>query len=150
MIGEELKANRKLKGWTQLELAQRIGVSKNTVINYEKGKTIPESKNKILESVFYPNTDENYSLVDKLNVLSPDLKRMAEAEDSPSQFILEQVLTKFHPAEVIDYLDSNREVYLTLEEFRLLAKSIVGISEIQSLKEEIKKINQRLDKFPND
>ncbi len=75
MIGEELKANRKLKGWTQLELAQRIGVSKNTVINYEKGKTIPESKNKILENVFYPSTDKNYPLVDKLNILSLDLKR---------------------------------------------------------------------------
>lgn len=58
MNGIEIKEKRIKLGLTQEELANLIGVSKNTVLNYEKGNTIPDSKIKILESVLnkeYPN-----------------------------------------------------------------------------------------------
>lgn len=38
---------KKLK-LSQSELAAKLGVSRNTVINYEKGKVIPESKKELL------------------------------------------------------------------------------------------------------
>lgn len=38
-------------GLTQEELAKKIGVSRNTIINYEKGGVIPESKIQLLQSL---------------------------------------------------------------------------------------------------
>ncbi|MBF4484401.1 helix-turn-helix domain-containing protein [Flavobacterium sp. CSZ] len=51
MNGLEIKEYRVKKGLTQEALAQLIGVSKNTILNYEKGKVIPESKNALLENI---------------------------------------------------------------------------------------------------
>ena len=41
-IGEVIRIYRKRKGITQQQLAEFIGVSVSTVINYEKGKSIPD------------------------------------------------------------------------------------------------------------
>lgn len=145
MTGEELKAKRKAQGWTQSQLAQRIGVSKGTVINYEKGKKIPESKNKILQEVFTGDILPTYTLNEKLNVLNEELKTYAKVNKNPSNYILEEILSKFHPVEIIEYLDRHREVFFKYEEFRLLSKNMVGTSDIELIKEEIQKIKKRLD-----
>lgn len=149
MTGEELRDKRKSMDWTQSQLAQRIGVSKGTVINYEKGKKIPESKNKILQEVFRKETDLIYPLANKISMLSPELLKRAKQSNDPSSFIIEEVLNKFHPVEVVDYIDRHRDEYFNLEEFRLLSKNVVGTNEIQNLKREIKKINERLDDMRN-
>ncbi|MCF4114715.1 MULTISPECIES: helix-turn-helix domain-containing protein [Dethiosulfovibrio] len=39
--GEVLKSARDLVGMTQVEAANRTGLSRNTIINYEKGYRIP-------------------------------------------------------------------------------------------------------------
>ena len=41
-IGSQIKEQRTLKGWTQLELGQRIGLGKNAISNYEKGFRSPK------------------------------------------------------------------------------------------------------------
>ena len=48
----EIKTNRKKNGLTQEALAKLLGVSKRTIINYEKGEVIPETKNELLHSIF--------------------------------------------------------------------------------------------------
>jgi len=131
MTGEDLKAKRKSQGWTQSQLAQRIGVSKGTVINYEKGKKIPP---------------QVYALNDKLNVLNEELRTYARVDKNPSNYILEEILSKFHPIEIVAYLDRHRELFFNLEEFRLLSKNMAGTSEIEQLREEIQDIKKRLDK----
>lgn len=145
MRGKELKAKRKSQGWTQSQLAQKIGVSKGTIINYEKGKKIPESKNKILHEVFVDDLSKNYALTEKLNVLNDEFKLYARNDKNPSTYTLEEILSKFHPIEIVAYLDKNREQFFNLEEFRLLAKNIVGVGEIAQLKEEVQAIKKRLD-----
>lgn len=145
MTAEELKTKRKLQGWTQSQLAQKIGVSKGTIINYEKGKKIPESKNKILQEVFIDHGPRNYALNEKLNVLNEELKTYAKTDDNPSNYVLEQILSKFHPVEIVAYLDRNRALFFNLDEFRLFAKNVVGTNEIEQLKEEIQAIKKRLD-----
>lgn len=40
-IGQKIKYLRKLKGWTQEQLARNLGVSLNTVQRWEIGKTKP-------------------------------------------------------------------------------------------------------------
>ncbi|AWH74845.1 hypothetical protein DCS32_11945 [Dokdonia sp. Dokd-P16] len=59
MTGEEIKLRRKELGLTQLELSKKIGVSVNTVVNYEKGKTIPDSKLSLLNSILLVDEKPN-------------------------------------------------------------------------------------------
>lgn len=145
MTGSELKLKRKEKGWTQEQLAQRIGVSKGTVINYEKGNRIPDSKNDILKNVFLSESNANFPLSAKLDILSAEFKLKAKNKNNPSQYILQEFLSRFHPVEIVYFLDKNRLVYFELEEFRLLAKNAVSTNEIEELRNEIKRINKRLD-----
>lgn len=51
MNSEDIKVARKRLGLSQQDLAEKIGVSKNTVYNYEQGKKIPESKITILRDI---------------------------------------------------------------------------------------------------
>lgn len=59
----EIKEHREKKGLTQEGLAKLIGVSKNTILNYEKGRVIPESKNELLEKILLQdNTNITHNL----------------------------------------------------------------------------------------
>lgn len=51
-----IKELRKEKGFSQTELAKKIGVSRQTIINYEKGEVIPESKKEILYNILQNKT----------------------------------------------------------------------------------------------
>jgi transcriptional regulator with XRE-family HTH domain len=51
MNAKELKEKRIKLGFTQEELAIRLGVSKRTIINYEKGEVIPITKSELINNV---------------------------------------------------------------------------------------------------
>jgi len=51
MEGLEIRQKREQLGLTQKELGDLIGASRETIINYEKGKPIPKSKSEILNKV---------------------------------------------------------------------------------------------------
>lgn len=51
----EIKQKREQLGLTQKELGDLIGASRETIINYEKGKPIPKSKSEILNKVLSPD-----------------------------------------------------------------------------------------------
>lgn len=40
-LGERLEKARKVNGWTQTELAERLGKSKRTVVRYESDAAVP-------------------------------------------------------------------------------------------------------------
>ena len=48
MYNLNIKELRKKKGWSQDTLAKKLGVSRQTIVNYEKGEVIPESKKELL------------------------------------------------------------------------------------------------------
>lgn len=52
MNGLEIEEKRKIIGFTQQELADKLGVSLKTIGNWEGGSTIPKTKLKMLESFF--------------------------------------------------------------------------------------------------
>ncbi|MGG8497937.1 helix-turn-helix domain-containing protein [Tenacibaculum sp. TC6] len=56
MTGEELKQNRKKLNLSQEELGKKLGLSKNTIYNYENGGVIPKSKLPVLINFFKQNT----------------------------------------------------------------------------------------------
>jgi len=47
----DIKALRKKNNWTQGDLAKKLGVHVNTILAYEKGSPIPDSKRALLEDV---------------------------------------------------------------------------------------------------
>lgn len=53
-IGEKIKHHRKLLGFTQTELGERLGVKKNAVSKWECGRVddIPASKIKLMAELF--------------------------------------------------------------------------------------------------
>tara|TARA_B100000378_G_scaffold70854_1_gene54069 strand:- start:4995 stop:5630 length:636 start_codon:yes stop_codon:yes gene_type:complete len=58
MTGDRIRINRKKLGLTQDQLAKKLGVSKRTIINYEKGETIPDSKSELLHQILFKSEDE--------------------------------------------------------------------------------------------
>jgi len=59
----EIKLKRKELGLTQDQLAKLVGVSKRTIINYEKGQVIPDTKREIFHNFL---KKEKGGLKDKL------------------------------------------------------------------------------------
>lgn len=51
--GIDIRNRRKELGFTQEELGKKIGVSRNTIKNYENGGVIPESKREILVNFLF-------------------------------------------------------------------------------------------------
>ncbi|OXB01717.1 hypothetical protein B0A75_04560 [Flavobacterium oncorhynchi] len=78
-----IKELRAQKGLSQSELAKRIGVSRQTIVNYEKGEVIPESKRDILYNILLNNdTDTDNELVGYYTKsLSGYSKKIAEKEE---------------------------------------------------------------------
>ena len=72
MNNVQLRENRKRCGFTQEKLAERLGVSKRTIINYEHGEVIPSTKDKILKAVLEPVVKERATIItDKIfNVIN--------------------------------------------------------------------------------
>lgn len=67
MNKEEIKKKREKKGLTQDQLAKLIGVTRQTVHNYEKGDVIPDSKiellKRVLNEVPYSDSEEKEGLI---------------------------------------------------------------------------------------
>ena len=57
-IGEKLQRLRKARGWTQEELAERVGVSRQSLSKWEANATLPDTANVIaLADLFGVTTD---------------------------------------------------------------------------------------------
>ena len=74
MDAKEIRKRRKAMGLTQMEFATLVGVSPNTIINWESGKNIPASKHPILDAVLNQPTKiyKNESTINEVN--EPDIK----------------------------------------------------------------------------
>lgn len=55
--GLKIRERRNELGITQEELGRKIGVSRNTINNYEKGNIIPDSKQEILNKILFGSDD---------------------------------------------------------------------------------------------
>ncbi len=51
----DLKRERISRGWSQMELAKKLGVSRGTISNYESDGVIPKTKLPILAQLFSAN-----------------------------------------------------------------------------------------------
>lgn len=58
----EIKTIRKKLGLTQADFAKKIGVSRDTVINYERGDKIPDSKIEMLNNLLFEKDEPKIGL----------------------------------------------------------------------------------------
>ena len=56
-LGRRIKRERERRGWTQVELAQAVGVGAKTISNWETGATIPMNRMGKLVEVLGPGID---------------------------------------------------------------------------------------------
>lgn len=74
MNGNDIRNKRKELGLTQKELATILGVSHNTIGNWEKGEVIPQSKEKLINNFLKNNIGyENKSQNDDLLILNEEV-----------------------------------------------------------------------------
>ena len=87
-IGSKIKEYRKTKGWTQLELGQKIGLGKNAISNYEKGFRSPKKDTMFdlanafdisIDDLFPPIKKENTQTVQEIKIpTSPLAQKITE------------------------------------------------------------------------
>ncbi len=78
IIGNELKEVRRELGLTQKGLAEELGVSLPTVVNWELGKSTPRGKNRLKLEAFIDKLNEeddllNQEMLDALQVVADEL-----------------------------------------------------------------------------
>ncbi len=78
IIGNELKEVRRELGLTQKGLAEELGVSLPTVVNWELGKSTPRGKNRLKLEAFIDELNKedellNQEMLDALQVVADEL-----------------------------------------------------------------------------
>lgn len=131
----ELRKNRRRLNLTQEELGKLIGVSKRTIINYEKGEIIPETKSAILHSIFEEKTDDVSFLKKQIVSLQEDNKKLIELTSNKIEE-LQKIVNHYE-----NLFDIDKRLR-TVEESIELMKMVQKVdSEIDKIKD--KKIKQK-------
>jgi len=87
MTAEKIKKLREARGWTQAELARRLGVTRNGVNSWEQGLSMPSPACLVeLAKVFSVSTDyllgvENLDSVNVTGLEARDVALLAEMAD---------------------------------------------------------------------
>ncbi|MGY6650230.1 helix-turn-helix domain-containing protein [Wenyingzhuangia sp. IMCC45574] len=99
MDGFELAKKRKELDMTQEELGQEVGMSKNTIYNYETSGKIPKSKIPLFISLFnmhYKPEKEN---------TNRDLTSSVKKEEKPRS--LDEILDEYSVDDIMSYISLN-------------------------------------------
>ncbi len=59
---KNLRQLREERGWTQLDLALRLGVAQNTISKWESGQVVPSEANRYRLMVLFTSTPPTHSL----------------------------------------------------------------------------------------
>lgn len=87
MIAEKIKTLRTAKGWSQAELARRLGVTRNGINTWEQGLSTPSIANIAeLAKIFSVSTDyllgvENKSTIDISGIAPEDVALLISIVD---------------------------------------------------------------------
>ena len=106
MNAKILKQKRKQLGLTQDSLAELLGVTRNTIINYENGGVIPEAKIILLENVLMKNKAQ-YSTNEKTEFTGyylPDVSASAGLETSINNDELKKIPVQYQVGKKILFL----------------------------------------------
>lgn len=98
-VGERIKTIRKLNGLSQLELANKCGLNRNSIYNYEKGKRHPKSDDlqSIANALNIPShyligNDDTEAFNDALvNDIAVNLSKLVKSKDADTNMIGKQI-----------------------------------------------------------
>lgn len=91
-VGTKIKKRRQIMGLTQGQLAERIGVNRSSITNWENGKHFPQRYLGRVEDVL------GISLGDDLPVIPPDLQRRIDALTPDEQrYVIERLTRRRGP-----------------------------------------------------
>lgn len=112
-LSEKIAGERKKQGWSQEELAERLGVSRQAVSKWESGQSVPDlAKILRLSEIFGVTTD--YLLKESEQGRS---EAQRNAEENPSEDYEERTMSDYGTAEVVHLVTQEEaEAYLESRE----------------------------------
>ena len=99
ILADKIIENRKKNGWSQEELANKLGVSRQSVSKWESAQAVPDMK-KVLQLSELFNVSTDYLIKDEIDSASP-------AETVPVDDGLEEAARKVSMAEASAFLHDN-------------------------------------------
>ncbi|OEK07630.1 hypothetical protein A8C32_17695 [Flavivirga aquatica] len=118
MNGLECKKHRESRGWSQEKLANKAGVSKRTVINWEQSENLSISKVKLLHSIF--NNTENLEIESQLVNTAERIENLKSIED------------------VVDFIIDNEKKLEQIQKYQLWLTTKVQEGVIKILSSDLK------------
>ena len=99
-FGEKLREQRNKRRLLQNELAAEIGVSKRTLINYEKGVSYPKNRDIYYKLADFFKVDVNYFLTEDEEFLVEAAEKYGNRGRAQAQSVLEQAAALFAGGEL--------------------------------------------------
>ena len=99
ILADKIMENRKKNGWSQEELAEKLGVSRQSVSKWESAQAVPDIK-KILQlsEIFGVSTDY---------LMKDEIEQSAENAPAPVDDGLEETVRRVSMEEASDFLEQN-------------------------------------------
>lgn len=140
----EIRTHRKRLGLTQEKLAKLIGVSTNTIINYESGGTVPDSKKDILDVIFKANDfdpddySEDYHGEIVYLPTSQYNKNLSKNElEKTSNEVLNQIVT--YKKAIDSLLEIHKNILGHIELLEIIEEQVKNLKEMQKSEEDDRK-----------
>lgn len=142
-----VKDIRKRLGLTQEALAIKLGVDRRTVINYEKGEKIPDSKVKLFHFIFENlNNEENINIASEPKENEYQKVKNDALESSMDQEI--EVFTNKNNVKFLIFPDDTYKIEVSMIPFKAYASADIECYFDEDYKnKEFKKIQFSVDKI---
>ena len=99
-FGEKVREQRSKAGLSQVELANAIGVTKKTLINYEGGASYPQDRSVYFKLSEFFDVDVNYFLTEDEEFLTLAAESYGKKGQDQANLILEQAAALFAGGEL--------------------------------------------------
>lgn len=129
-FGEKIKGLREQKGWTQLELAEKLGVSLRTVSSYENVDQRPRYRSMYHRMAELFGVDVNYLLTDEEHFILSARDRFGQSGAIEAERIVDGMLGLFAGGEMT--LDDKKTVLDALSEAYYIAKQKKEAADVEA------------------
>lgn len=147
MTGEEIKQERKKKKLTQKELAEKAGISRNALINYEAGTRIPSMNVQLkiadaleIDILHLKNTLNDFDLLKKM---IDDNTKFVEQTTEQTKIVLNALDRLNIKYEIVKYTEYNK----TPLEYKIYLNNTSFILDIDDLIDIYDKAQNNFDSF---
>ena len=116
-FGEKLKEQRKKRKVLQEDVAKAIGITRQTLVNYESGATYPQDRSIYFKLADFYGVEVNYLLTEDEEFLTAAAENYGKRGQDQAKAILDQAAALFAGGELSDndqkaFLHSMQDLYL--------------------------------------